>query len=46
MSSPEADEVLFAYITVAPHVVSLVLIRMDNSVQRVCLLREQVIARG
>ena len=34
MSSPAADEVLFAYIAVAPHVVSLVLIRMDNSVQR------------
>ena len=32
MSSPEADEVLFAYIAVAPHAVSLVLIRMDNSV--------------
>ena len=26
MSSPEADEVLFAYITVAPHAVSVVLI--------------------
>ena len=34
MSSPKADEVLFAYIAVAPHVVSLVLIRMDNSIQR------------
>ena len=34
MSSPEADEVLFAYIVVAPHAVSLVLIRMDNSIQR------------
>ena len=33
MSSPEANEVLFAYIVVAPHVVSLVLIRMDNGVQ-------------
>ena len=33
MSSPEADEVLFAYIAVAPHAVSLVLIRMDNGVQ-------------
>ena len=32
MSSPEADEVLFAYIVVAPHAVSLVLIRMDNGV--------------
>ena len=34
MSSPEVDEVLFAYIIVAPHVVSLVLIRVDNGVQR------------
>ena len=34
MSSPEADEVLFAYIAVAPHAVSLVLIRDDNEVQR------------
>ena len=34
MSSLEADEVLFAYIAVAPHAVSLVLIRMDNSIQR------------
>ena len=34
MSSPEADEVLFAYIAVAHHAVSLVLIRMDNGVQR------------
>ena len=34
MSSPEADEVLFAYIAVAPYAVSLVLIRMDNGVQR------------
>ena len=33
MSSPEADEVLFAYITVAPHTVSLVLIRVDDGVQ-------------
>ena len=33
MSSPEADEVLFAYIAMAPHAVSLVLIRMDNGVQ-------------
>ena len=30
MSSPEADEVLYAYIAVAPHAVSLVLIRDDN----------------
>ena len=34
MSSPEADEVLFAYIAVAPHAVSFVLIRMDNGIQR------------
>ena len=34
MSSPEADEVLFAYIAVAPHAVSLVLVRDDNGVQQ------------
>ena len=34
MSSPEADEVLFAYVAVAPHAVSLVLIWDDNRVQR------------
>ena len=34
MSRPEVDEVLFAYITVASHAVSLVLIRVDNGVQR------------
>ena len=34
MSSLELDEVLFAYIAVAPYVVSLVLIRVDNGVQR------------
>ena len=34
MSSPELDEVLFAYIAVTPYVVSLVLIRVDNGVQR------------
>ena len=34
MSSPETDEVLFAYIVVAPHTVSLVLIRVDNGRQR------------
>ena len=33
MSSPEADEVLFAYIAVAPHVVSLVLIWVDSGKQ-------------
>ena len=30
MSSPKADEVLFAYIAVTPHAVSLVLIRVDS----------------
>ena len=34
MSSPEPNEVLFAYITVASYVVSLVLIRVDCGVQR------------
>ena len=34
MSSPEPDEVLFAYIAVGPYAVSLVLIRVDNGVQR------------
>ena len=34
MSSPEPDEVLFAYIAVAPYAVSLVLIQVDNGVQR------------
>ena len=34
MSSPEVDEVLFAYIVVALHAVSLVLLRVDNGVQR------------
>ena len=34
MSSPAADEVLYAYIAVAPHAVSLVLIRDDNGLQR------------
>ena len=34
MSSPRMDEVLFSYIAVAPHVVSLVLIRVDSGVQR------------
>ena len=34
MSSPEPDEVLFAYIAVASYAVSLVLIRVDNGVQR------------
>ena len=34
MSSPEVDEVLFAYIVVALHAVSLVLIRVDSDIQR------------
>ena len=34
MSSPLTDEVLFSYIVVASHAVSLVLIRIDNGVQR------------
>ena len=34
ISSPEAYKVLFAYIAVAPHAVSLVLIRVDNGIQR------------
>ena len=34
MSSPEPDEVLFAYIVVVSYAVSLVLIRVDNGVQR------------
>ena len=33
MSSPKVDEVLFTYIVVAPHVVSLVLIRVDGGRQ-------------
>ncbi|XP_065634993.1 uncharacterized protein LOC136069854 [Quercus suber] len=34
MSSPEPDEVLFAYIAVVPHTVSLVLIRVVQGIQR------------
>ena len=34
MSSPKTNEVLFSYIVVALHAVSLVLIRVDNGVQR------------
>ena len=34
MSSPEMDEILFAYIAVAPHAMSLVLIWVDSNVQR------------
>ena len=34
MSKPEEEEVLFAYIVVASYAVSLVLIRVNNGVQR------------
>ena len=34
MSSPEMDEILFAYIVVAPHAVSLMLIQVDSGIQR------------
>ena len=34
MSMPEEEEVLFAYIVVASHAMSLVLIRVDDRVQR------------
>ena len=34
MSSPELDEVLFAYIVMAPYAISLVLIRVDYGVQQ------------
>ena len=34
MSIPEIDEVLLAYIVVAPHAVSLVLIQVDSGRQR------------
>ena len=34
MSSPEVDEILFAYLAVASHAVSFVLIRVDSGIQR------------
>ena len=34
MSRPELDKALFAYIVVASHAISLVLIRIDNGVQK------------
>ena len=34
MSKPEEEEVLFAYIAMASHVVSLVLVKVDNGVQQ------------
>ena len=33
MSSPEEEDVLFAYIIVASHAISLVLVRVENGVQ-------------
>ena len=43
MSSPQPDEVLFAYIVVTPYAVSLVLIRVDNGVQRlVCYMSKSL----
>ena len=43
MSSPTADEVLYAYIAMAPHTVSLVLIREDNGLQRlVCYVSKSL----
>ena len=34
MSSPVMDEVLFSYLAVASHAMSLVLIRVDDGIQR------------
>ena len=34
MSSPEVDEVLFAYLVVASYAISFVLIRVDSGIQR------------
>ena len=34
MSNPVVNELLFAYLSVALHVISLVLIRVDNGIQR------------
>ena len=34
MSSPEVDEVLFAYIAVVPHAVSLVLMQVNSGIKR------------
>ena len=33
MSNPKEEEILFAYITIASHAMSLLLIRVDNGVQ-------------
>ena len=34
MSNPEMDGVLFTYIAMVPHAVSLVLIQVDSDIQR------------
>ena len=34
MSSPEVDEVLFAYLAVASYAISFILIRVDSGIQR------------
>ena len=34
MSSPAVDEVFFAYLAIALHAISLVLVRVDNGIQR------------
>ena len=34
MSSPEVDEVLFAYLAIAFYMISFVLIRVDSGIQR------------
>ena len=34
MSNPEMDGVLFTYISMVPHAVSLVLIQVDSDIQR------------
>ena len=34
MSKPKEEEILFAYITIASHAMSLLLIRVDNGMQR------------
>ena len=34
MSSPEVDEILFAYLVVVSHAVSFVLIQVDGGIQR------------
>jgi len=34
MPKPKVDKVLFAYVAVAPHAISLVLIQVDSGVQR------------